>query len=374
MKEDWYAILGVVNTATEDQIKKSYRKLALKCHPDKNPDNPEAAKQFDKLTRSRDFLLHAKTRKEYDEKKAAREARDALNAKRTEAMGIRRRRMMDKLNETEKGVVGQRAAEAKEAAKKLAELNKLKEEGRRRREAAADAAHAKRGQFQGMRESAKRKAGGGDQAPLEERQVKVKWKRKQHSHSDDTLANLFGKFGHVEGVVLYGTAGNSAIVTFETAEASGKAVDEFGDGEGLRASHVGSRKRSRQEIPKHQEVPQGEQGKRESNVSEADYESLVMMRMRQAAERRRLIREMEGEGDGEGQDGVGEEAAAAAEKVSTPPAEPAVADAAGVASSSAGEVGGSGAAPAAGLRAGGSEADILLAMLSRGKKAKAGAT
>lgn len=37
-----YVILGIPKTATADEIKKTYRKLALKYHPDKNPDNPEA--------------------------------------------------------------------------------------------------------------------------------------------------------------------------------------------------------------------------------------------------------------------------------------------------------------------------------------------
>jgi len=43
---DLYDIIGVSKNATQDEIKKSYRKLALKYHPDRNPDNQDAEKNF----------------------------------------------------------------------------------------------------------------------------------------------------------------------------------------------------------------------------------------------------------------------------------------------------------------------------------------
>lgn len=65
--KDYYKILGVEKDATSEEIKKAYRKLALKYHPDKNPDNKEAEEKFKEITEANEVLSNPEKRKKYDQ-------------------------------------------------------------------------------------------------------------------------------------------------------------------------------------------------------------------------------------------------------------------------------------------------------------------
>jgi len=66
-KRDYYEVLGVSREAGEDEIKKAFRKLALKYHPDKNPDNrKEAEAKFKEVAEAYDVLNDAQKRQQYD--------------------------------------------------------------------------------------------------------------------------------------------------------------------------------------------------------------------------------------------------------------------------------------------------------------------
>jgi len=67
MAKDYYAVLGVDKTAGADQIKKAYRKLAIKYHPDKNPDNKQAEERFKEITEAYAVLSDAEKKKQYDQ-------------------------------------------------------------------------------------------------------------------------------------------------------------------------------------------------------------------------------------------------------------------------------------------------------------------
>ncbi|OFA02379.1 molecular chaperone DnaJ [Duganella sp. HH101] len=65
-KRDFYETLGVAKNASEDEIKKSYRKLAMKYHPDRNPDSKESEEKFKEVKEAYEMLTNPEKREAYD--------------------------------------------------------------------------------------------------------------------------------------------------------------------------------------------------------------------------------------------------------------------------------------------------------------------
>jgi len=65
-KRDYYEVLGVSKNADEAEIKKAYRKLAIKFHPDKNPDDPSAEDKFKEAAEAYEVLSNSEKKAQYD--------------------------------------------------------------------------------------------------------------------------------------------------------------------------------------------------------------------------------------------------------------------------------------------------------------------
>src|SRR5688500_11714901 len=67
MDDDFYSVLGVSRSASQDDIQKAYRSLARKYHPDLNPDDKKAAERFKKVQQAYEVLGDTEKRKKYDQ-------------------------------------------------------------------------------------------------------------------------------------------------------------------------------------------------------------------------------------------------------------------------------------------------------------------
>ena len=66
-KRDYYEVLGVNRDASEQDIKRSYRRLAMKWHPDRNPDDADAETKFKEASEAAEVLLDTEKRAAYDQ-------------------------------------------------------------------------------------------------------------------------------------------------------------------------------------------------------------------------------------------------------------------------------------------------------------------
>ncbi|GCC32158.1 dnaJ homolog subfamily C member 17 [Chiloscyllium punctatum] len=292
---DLYSLLGVSEDATGKEIKKAYRQKALKCHPDKNPDNPKAVELFHQLSQALEVLTDAAAKAAYDKirkaKKQAAERNQKLDSKRKKVkLDLEAREREAQLNEEEEIKIAKNLDEViarlrEEGSRHLEEQQRLiKEQILLERE-------------QRLRGSDVRTDSINNSTP----KLKLKWKCKKDDESNggyshEYLLSILKKYGEVLNLLISSKKKGSAIVEFSSTKTAELA---FKNETGLTSNPLKISWLEGSPPPNTSNSTSSSLETSSSNLfqntarTERDYESLVMMRMRQAAERQRLIKQLQ---------------------------------------------------------------------------------
>ncbi|XP_051865992.1 LOW QUALITY PROTEIN: dnaJ homolog subfamily C member 17-like [Pristis pectinata] len=298
---DLYSLLGVREDATGKEVKKAYRRKALKCHPDKNPDNPKAVELFHQLSQALEVLITAAAKAAYDQIRKAKKQAAEMNQKHNS----KRKKVKLDLEAREREV--QLNKEEVKIAKNLDEvIAKLRGEGSRNLQQ-----QQRLMKEQIMLEREQRLRGSDVQTDSKTKstpKLKLKWKGSKDDKSDgdysyEFLLSLLQKYGKVLNLLISSKKKGSAIGEFSSTKTAELA---FKNETGLisnplkiswlegqpplnttnNAANVSSTS-----------VKTSAQSVTETARTERDYKSLVMKRMQQAAERQRLIEELQKDDD-----------------------------------------------------------------------------
>ncbi|XP_043554191.1 dnaJ homolog subfamily C member 17 [Chiloscyllium plagiosum] len=292
---DLYSLLGVSEDATGKEIKKAYRQKALKCHPDKNPDNPKAVELFHQLSQALEVLTDAAAKAAYDKirkaKKQAAERNQKLDSKRKKVkLDLEAREREAQLNEEEEIKIAKNLDEV---------IARLREEGSRHLEE-----QQRLVKEQILLEREQRLQGSDvrtDSINNSTPKLKLKWKCKKDDESNggyshEYLLSILKKYGEVLNLLISSKKKGSAIVEFSSTKTAELA---FKNETGLTSNPLKISWLEGSPPPNTSNPTSSSLETSSSNLfqntarTERDYESLVMMRMRQAAERQRLIKQLQ---------------------------------------------------------------------------------
>lgn len=264
---DLYELLEIQPESTNNEVKTAYRKKALKCHPDKNPDNPDAAKEFHQLTQILAILTDVVARTAYD--KVLKGKKEA--AIRHQQLDSKRRKLKEDLEARERGSKAKR-----ESDKLKEEIERLRKEGFRLVEEEAE--YLRKNLFNESNKS---------ETSSDQHRLKLKWKAHKSDatnggYSEEVLTKFLSKYGSISALVLSRKKG-SALVEYSTMRSAQMCINIES---GLASNPL--------EISWINPPPgQGFASKSQSStIKPSDFESVVLTKLRQAEERKRLIEEM----------------------------------------------------------------------------------
>lgn len=276
---DLYKLIGVEHTATEGEIRKSYRKKALECHPDKNPENPKV-ELFHQLQEALSILCDQSARAAYDRiQKAKRE-----NELRNKLLDSKRQKLKSDLEAREREAASKKSDpfsnKTPEEIFKL-ELDRIMKENKKMLDEENEILRQEIYKSRVGAQQPKSSVSSWDSA---KHRIKIKWKAEKDDksnggYSTDTLTRFLNKYGDIVALLVSSKKNGSAVVEFRTQDAAEMAVTyEKGNlSNPLKLEWIG-------EAPKSK--------KSGVTVTETDYESLVLRQLRQAEERKRLFEQM----------------------------------------------------------------------------------
>ncbi len=292
---DLYELLEVAPDAAEAVIKKAYRKKALICHPDKNPDDPNAADTFRRLTDAVEVLTDADARRAYDNVLKARKA----NALRNKQLDSKRKKLKDDLESRERNAAASAAFDAKWKAKTEEErlkdeIDRLQKEGSRlieeEQESMRRIIEEERTRLNADRTFAAANATG---------KIKLKWGDDgKSSYNEDSLRQIFSKYGDVTHVVVMK---RKALVEFSghsAAESAASYESGFSTCPFKEVKLMGGGANDKKPVTA-AATNSFTNNAFDSMVKETDYESLVLHKLRQAEARRKEIERIQAEDERE---------------------------------------------------------------------------
>ncbi|XP_060804148.1 dnaJ homolog subfamily C member 17 isoform X2 [Amyelois transitella] len=216
---DLYAILDLQISATESEIKKAYRKKALQCHPDKNPDDPKAAETFHELSRALEILTDKSAREAYDKVLKAKAAAKI----RHQQLDSKRQKLKEDLERREREASsGSGAINLTDEQKLAAEIERLQREGSR----------LLLEEQQRMKNEIQRTMGRLSEPVWDSslNRIKIKWKADKNDpqnggYDEAVLRRCLKKYGNIVALIISPKKKGSALVEFASKEASDMAVE-----------------------------------------------------------------------------------------------------------------------------------------------------
>lgn len=222
MHMDLYGLLDIPTTATPKEIKTAYRKKALSCHPDKNPDNPRAGELFLQLSKILEILTDVSARSAYDKVLQAK----AQAKIRSEKLDAKRKKFKDDLEAREESFRSS-GQSGKSAEQKLREeIERLQKEGSKLVE--EEVSFINQQIHQQMRKDQSNAAKRFKDDPEMSGKVKIKWRADKNDaenggYNQEVLNRIFAKYGDVVGLVVSSKRGR-ALVEFRERSAAEMAV------------------------------------------------------------------------------------------------------------------------------------------------------